>query len=128
MATRDGGMKSTSINGVKMYTIASQQPSLASWLPSNKKQNSHRNVKSILTNLSHLFFLIHSFAHSSSFRLHAEPATSRRLALRHRRHQNQGHSRRRVHHCFRHLSAASQGLRGQGARLEVRTPLGLRDR
>jgi len=55
MATRDGGMKSTSINGVKMYTIASQQPSLASWLPS-KKQNSHRNVKSnslLLCNLSH---------------------------------------------------------------------------
>ncbi|KAG5142412.1 hypothetical protein JHK82_018107 [Glycine max] len=51
MATRDGGMKSTSINGVKMYTIASQQPSLASWLPSNKKQNSHRNVKSYTQNL-----------------------------------------------------------------------------
>ncbi|KAG5134221.1 hypothetical protein JHK82_025409 [Glycine max] len=51
MATRDGGMKSTSINGVKMYTIASQQPSLASWLPSSKKQNSHRNVKSYTQNL-----------------------------------------------------------------------------
>ncbi|KAL9324396.1 hypothetical protein ACSQ67_009253 [Phaseolus vulgaris] len=50
MATRDGGMKSTSINGVKMYTIASQQPSLASWLPS-KKKNSHRNVKSYTQNL-----------------------------------------------------------------------------
>ncbi|CAJ1952162.1 unnamed protein product [Sphenostylis stenocarpa] len=50
MATRDGGMKSTSINGVKMYTIASQQPSRASWLPS-KKQNSHRNVKSYTQNL-----------------------------------------------------------------------------
>lgn len=59
MATRDGGMKSTSINGVKMYTIASQQPSLASWLPS-KKQNSHRNVKSNSLSLS-VAFLIHSF-------------------------------------------------------------------
>lgn len=50
MATRDGGMKSTTINGVKMYTIASQQPARASWLPS-KKQNSHRNVKSYTQNL-----------------------------------------------------------------------------
>ncbi|XP_057735437.1 uncharacterized protein LOC130950854 [Arachis stenosperma] len=50
MATRDGGMKSTSINGVKMYTIASQQPSLASWLPT-KKQKSHRNVKSYTQNV-----------------------------------------------------------------------------
>ncbi|BAU02650.1 uncharacterized protein HKW66_Vig0121780 [Vigna angularis] len=67
MATRDGGMKSTSINGVKMYTIASQQPSLASWLPS-KKQNSHRNVKSNSLCLSVslcvcVTFLIHSFLH-----------------------------------------------------------------
>lgn len=45
MATRDGGIKSSSINGVKMYTIASQQPSLASWVPT-KKQQSHRPVKS----------------------------------------------------------------------------------
>ncbi|XP_027358064.1 nucleolar protein 10 isoform X2 [Abrus precatorius] len=50
MATRDGGMKSTSINGVKMYTIASQQPSVASWL-SSKKKKSHRNVKSYTQNL-----------------------------------------------------------------------------
>ncbi|XP_061356188.1 uncharacterized protein LOC133300623 [Gastrolobium bilobum] len=50
MATLDGGIKSTSINGVKMYTIASQQPSLASWLPT-KKQNSHRNIKSYTQNL-----------------------------------------------------------------------------
>ncbi|CAL0317099.1 unnamed protein product [Lupinus luteus] len=50
MATRDGGIKSTSINGVKMYTVASQQPSRASWLP-NKKQNSHRNIKSYTQNV-----------------------------------------------------------------------------
>ncbi|XP_004514900.1 uncharacterized protein [Cicer arietinum] len=50
MATRDGGIKSTSINGVKMYTIASQQPSLASWLPS-KKEKSHRAVKSYTQNV-----------------------------------------------------------------------------
>ncbi|KAK2423458.1 nucleolar protein [Trifolium repens] len=50
MATRDGGIKSTSINGVKVYTIASQQPSLASWLPT-KKQQSHRSIKSYTQNV-----------------------------------------------------------------------------
>lgn len=45
MATHDGGIKSTTINGVKMYTIASQQPSRASWLPT-KKERSHRIIKS----------------------------------------------------------------------------------
>jgi len=68
MATRDGGIKSTSINGVKVYTIASQQPSLASWIPT-KKQQSHRPIKSNqLTSSSSSspfslfsFSLIHSF-------------------------------------------------------------------
>ncbi|PNY02672.1 nucleolar protein 10-like [Trifolium pratense] len=50
MATRDGGIKSTSINGVKVYTIASQQPSVASWLPT-KKQQSHRSIKSYTQNV-----------------------------------------------------------------------------
>lgn len=50
MATRDGGIKSTSINGVKVYTIASQQPSLASWIPT-KKQQSHRPIKSYTQNV-----------------------------------------------------------------------------
>ncbi|XP_058779910.1 uncharacterized protein LOC131653671 [Vicia villosa] len=50
MATRDGGIKSSSINGVKMYTIASQQPSLASWV-TTKKQQSHRPVKSYTQNV-----------------------------------------------------------------------------
>ncbi|XP_054802199.1 uncharacterized protein LOC129305974 isoform X2 [Prosopis cineraria] len=50
MATRDGGIKATSINGVKLYTIASQQPSRASWLPS-KKQKSHRKIKSYTENM-----------------------------------------------------------------------------
>ncbi|KAF7804019.1 nucleolar protein 10 [Senna tora] len=50
MATRDGGIKATSINGVNLYTIASQQPSLASWIPS-KKQQSHRKIKSYTQNV-----------------------------------------------------------------------------
>ncbi|XP_057430255.1 uncharacterized protein LOC130723284 [Lotus japonicus] len=50
MATHDGGIKSTTINGVKMYTIASQQPSRASWLPT-KKERSHRKIKSYTENV-----------------------------------------------------------------------------
>ncbi|KAI4348607.1 hypothetical protein L6164_009314 [Bauhinia variegata] len=50
MATLDGGIKSTSINGVKMYTIASQHPSVASWVPS-KKQKSHRKIKNYTQNV-----------------------------------------------------------------------------
>lgn len=61
MATRDGGIKSSTINGVKMYTIASQQPSLASWLPT-KKQSSHRAVKSTSPHLTFCFrFRFYSF-------------------------------------------------------------------
>ncbi|XP_058758569.1 uncharacterized protein LOC131631815 isoform X2 [Vicia villosa] len=50
MAIRDGGIKYSSINGVKMYTIASQQSSLASWVPT--KQQSHHPVKT----LSRIFY------------------------------------------------------------------------
>ncbi|XP_058779809.1 uncharacterized protein LOC131653592 isoform X2 [Vicia villosa] len=49
MATRDGGIKSSSINGVKMYTIASQQSSLASWVPT--KEQSRHPVKSCTQNV-----------------------------------------------------------------------------
>ncbi|KAM5548387.1 hypothetical protein ABKV19_000017 [Rosa sericea] len=38
MAHHGGNLKSTSINGVKMYTVASQQPSLATWLDPNKRR------------------------------------------------------------------------------------------
>ncbi|KAK7301860.1 hypothetical protein RJT34_12736 [Clitoria ternatea] len=50
MVTQDDGMKKTSINGIKTYTIASQQPLLASWLPT-KKQSSHHKVKSYTQSL-----------------------------------------------------------------------------
>ncbi|XP_030473839.1 uncharacterized protein LOC115691371 [Syzygium oleosum] len=36
MAYQGGDLKSTSINGVKMYTVSSQQRSLATWLPPKK--------------------------------------------------------------------------------------------
>jgi ribosome biogenesis protein ENP2 len=66
MATRDGGIKSTSINGVKVYTIASQQPSLASWLPT-KKQQSHRSIKSTILFTFFIVLSLSVFVFSYSF-------------------------------------------------------------
>lgn len=63
MATRDGGIKSSTINGIKMYTIASQQPSLASWLPT-KKQSSHRAVKSTSPHLTFCLRFYSFFSYS----------------------------------------------------------------
>uniref|UniRef100_A0A6N2KD49 Uncharacterized protein n=1 Tax=Salix viminalis TaxID=40686 RepID=A0A6N2KD49_SALVM len=40
MATIGSGLKSTSINGVKMYMVSSQQRSPASWVGSRKKRPS----------------------------------------------------------------------------------------
>ncbi|KAJ9153240.1 hypothetical protein P3X46_026704 [Hevea brasiliensis] len=38
MAAQGGSLKATSINGVKMYTVSSQQRSLATWLPPKKQR------------------------------------------------------------------------------------------
>ncbi|XP_050363079.1 uncharacterized protein LOC126781984 [Argentina anserina] len=41
---RDGGkLKSTSINGVKLYSVASEQPSLATWVDPNKRRALRKN-------------------------------------------------------------------------------------
>lgn len=53
MAAQGGSLKATSINGVKMYTVSSQQRSLATWLPP-KKQRALRKDRSML--LVSLFF------------------------------------------------------------------------
>ncbi|KAF2314635.1 hypothetical protein GH714_028121 [Hevea brasiliensis] len=37
MAAQGGSLKATSINGVKMYTVSSQQRSLATWLPPKQR-------------------------------------------------------------------------------------------
>ncbi|KAK6923424.1 hypothetical protein RJ641_011728 [Dillenia turbinata] len=43
MASQGGTLKSTSINGVKVYTIASQHRSLATWLPPKKVKSLRKN-------------------------------------------------------------------------------------
>ncbi|KAJ7972134.1 Nucleolar protein 10 [Quillaja saponaria] len=50
MASREGNLKSISINGVKMYSVASQQPSLASW-KSSKKLKAIRKTKNYMQKL-----------------------------------------------------------------------------
>jgi len=47
MATKGSGLKSTSINGVKIYMVSSQQRNPASWVGS-KKQRPSRKDKSTL--------------------------------------------------------------------------------
>ena len=43
MAHQGGNLKSTSINGVKMYTVSSDQRSLATWLPPKKLRALRKN-------------------------------------------------------------------------------------
>lgn len=47
MAHQGGDLKSTSINGVKMYSVSSQHRSLATWLPP-KKLRALRKDKSMI--------------------------------------------------------------------------------
>ena len=43
MAHQGGNLKSTSINGVKMYTVSSDQRSLATWLRPKKLRALRKN-------------------------------------------------------------------------------------